>query len=312
MPRGVTLSTSSERQRPRPRGAARVRLAASVSGRLDRLPRAEARQRRAADPVLAARLGARARAGAAPSGCHRPGVYHGDTRRGMVARLVLPLPGPARARSAFRCGCAGPEQVFRFVLRRPVANAGAVILSQGPGRNVRVSPRLVRAGDEDRIAGYTGLPLRVNPYQARFFRSRARGRRLPAGPRRLRPRVRHPERLRRPGTVHVSFLGERHDPAHGQAAGTLGAGTRAVAARGARPRLGDRSALAARAGRRPLPPGRLPARDRPGRRRARGNIARGRHRLVFSVADYQETKNNENASGTLINTRRLTASFTVR
>ena len=43
-----------------------------------------------------------------------------------------------------------------------------------------------------------------------------------------------------------------------------------------------------------------------------GRLARGRHQLVFSVADYQETKNTEDASKTLPNTRRLAATFVVR
>ena len=41
-------------------------------------------------------------------------------------------------------------------------------------------------------------------------------------------------------------------------------------------------------------------------------VARGRHRLVFSVADCQETKNNEDNSRTLPNTRRPLDDFTVR
>ena len=43
-----------------------------------------------------------------------------------------------------------------------------------------------------------------------------------------------------------------------------------------------------------------------------GTLAHGRHTLVFTVADYQETKNTEDASATLPNTRRLSARFSVR
>ena len=43
-----------------------------------------------------------------------------------------------------------------------------------------------------------------------------------------------------------------------------------------------------------------------------GTLAPGRHSLVFSIADYQETKNTEDASKTLPNTRHLTATFLVR
>jgi hypothetical protein len=41
-------------------------------------------------------------------------------------------------------------------------------------------------------------------------------------------------------------------------------------------------------------------------------VGRGSHKLVFTVSDYQEAKNNENAAGTLPNTRRVTATFSVR
>ena len=41
-------------------------------------------------------------------------------------------------------------------------------------------------------------------------------------------------------------------------------------------------------------------------------LARGRHKLVFAVSDYQESKNNENGATVLPNTRHFTASFSVR
>jgi hypothetical protein len=43
-----------------------------------------------------------------------------------------------------------------------------------------------------------------------------------------------------------------------------------------------------------------------------GRLAPGRHTLVFVVADYQETKNTEDASKTLPNTRRYSTTFFVR
>ena len=61
----------------------------------------------------------------------------------------------------------GPEQVFRFTLRRPVANFGAVVVRKA--RGVRVSPRLVTDKDENRVVGYTGIPARLNPYEG-FYR----------------------------------------------------------------------------------------------------------------------------------------------
>jgi len=40
-------------------------------------------------------------------------------------------------------------------------------------------------------------------------------------------------------------------------------------------------------------------------------VARGRHTLVFTAADYQEAKNNENVRGILPNTRKLQRAFTI-
>jgi hypothetical protein len=41
-------------------------------------------------------------------------------------------------------------------------------------------------------------------------------------------------------------------------------------------------------------------------------VAPGRHRLVARVSDYQETRNDENVARILPNTRRFTATFSVR
>ena len=53
----------------------------------------------------------------------------------------------------------------------------------------------------------------------------------------------------------------------------------------------------------------------PGANRAEvpvGALGRGRHTLVFTASDVQETKNNENGAMTLPNTRRLGATFSIR
>jgi len=60
----------------------------------------------------------------------------------------------------------GPEQVFRFVLTKPAANFGVVITRRGQGSYVE--PRVVSAGDENRLTGYAGLPVNLNPYLAEF------------------------------------------------------------------------------------------------------------------------------------------------
>src|SRR4029077_6925088 len=62
---------------------------------------------------------------------------------------------------------AGPEQVFRVVLRRPVQNFGVVIVSRAPG--VKVQPRVVARDDENRLTGYAALPFVLNPYLAGYM-----------------------------------------------------------------------------------------------------------------------------------------------
>jgi subtilisin family serine protease len=91
-----------------------------------------------------------------------PGLYHGDTagKASRVATYRYPQRGLV---SGVPTRLGGPEQVFRFALRRRVANFGIVILSHA--RGVRVSPRLVADNDENRVVGYTGLPVGLNPYQ---------------------------------------------------------------------------------------------------------------------------------------------------
>jgi subtilisin family serine protease len=91
-----------------------------------------------------------------------PGLYHGDTagKASRVSSYRYPQRGLAPGVPS-RLG--GPEQVFRFTLRRQVANFGVVIVRSAPG--MRVSPRLVAGNDENRVVGYTGIPASLDPYQ---------------------------------------------------------------------------------------------------------------------------------------------------
>jgi subtilisin family serine protease len=237
----------------------------------------------------------------------RPGVYRGNTRggRSLVSSYRFPSnPGSLGVRARL----PGPERVFRLVLRKRVANAGARVVSKGAG--VVVSPRLVRAGDEDELTGFPGLPIRLNPYQPGFygvepvvgvFRPAPGGydlvfdspSRRVAGPFKFRfwvndttpPSVRLAARSIRRGTplrLVVRDRGSGVDPlsllarVDGRVRGVV-----------YRPATGLVDV--------PL-----------------GGIARGPHRLVLTAADYQETKNTEDASATLPNTRRLSATFTIR
>jgi subtilisin family serine protease len=91
----------------------------------------------------------------------KPGLYHGDTagKASRVSSYRYPDRGVA---SGVATVLSGPEQVFRFAVRKPLTNFGVVVLSRATG--VTVSPRLVHAGDENRVVGYTGLPVTLNPY----------------------------------------------------------------------------------------------------------------------------------------------------
>jgi hypothetical protein len=203
---------------------------------------------------------------------------------------------------------AGPEQVFRFTVRGRVANAGAVVVSQARGSHV--SPRLVRAGNEDRLAGYTGLPLRLNPYQPGFFAL------VPAvGVFRPAPGaydlVFDTTSRRAAGRFSFRFwINDTSPPSARLLTGSVAQGTPLLL------RVGDRGSGVD-------PATLLAVVDGSYRRvvwdKAHGlvgiripTLGRGTHKLVFTVSDHQEAKNNENAGLTLPNTRKLTTSFRVR
>jgi subtilisin family serine protease len=91
----------------------------------------------------------------------KPGLYRGDTR-GKPARVSAYRYPEHGVSSTVPTNLSGPEQVFRFVLKKRVANFGVVVLTHTAG--TAVSPRVVHAGDENRLTGYAGLPAAINPY----------------------------------------------------------------------------------------------------------------------------------------------------
>jgi hypothetical protein len=90
-----------------------------------------------------------------------PGVYHGNTvgKPSLVSTYRYPEGGLG---AGIALNLSGPEQVFRFTVTQPIANFGAAVIGRGAG--VSVAPRLVVAGDENRLVGYAGLPVDINPY----------------------------------------------------------------------------------------------------------------------------------------------------
>ena len=237
----------------------------------------------------------------------RPGVYRGNTR-GRPARVSSYRYPSAPGALGVTQRLAGPEQVFRFTIRGRVANAGAVVVSQAEGSHV--SPRLVRGGNEDRLAGYTGLPLRLNPYGQGFFTI------IPAvGVFRPAPGkydlVFDTKSRRAAGRFTFRFwINDTTPPSARLLTRSVAAGKLVLV------RVGDRGSGVD-------PATLLGLVDGGGRRliwdSARSlvgipttGLRRGSHRLVFTVSDYQEAKNNENAAATLPNTRTLTTTFSVR
>jgi subtilisin family serine protease len=92
-----------------------------------------------------------------------PGIYHGNTHGKPALVSTYRYPETSFVVATVPLDLSGPEQVFRFVANGKLVNFGAVVTGHAPG--VRVSPRLVVAGDENRLVGATALPANLNPYQ---------------------------------------------------------------------------------------------------------------------------------------------------
>jgi subtilisin family serine protease len=217
-----------------------------------------------------------------------PGTHKGTTAGApaLVAHYRYPTGGDDTY--------PGPERVYRIRVPAGAANAGVAVLAGN------VYPHIALNGSEDRLAGYSALPLDLNPYRASYgLRRRIAAVILPAG-----------------GTYDVVF-------------DSTNAGGRPFTFRYwvndvAPPRLKLRSArgsiqvTAADAGS-GVDAGSIVA-MLDGKRAATHFVSgtiriaakKGRHKLVLSVADYQETKNTEDVAKILPNTATLRATVTVR
>jgi len=231
------------------------------------------------------------------------GLHQGDTRGRPAAVNTYrypELPGDGIADVL-----AGPEQVFRVVLRQPVQNFGVVIVSRAPG--VRVEPRVVGRDDENRLTGYASLPIVLNPYLAGLMDPV-----LASGA--VRPSA---------GTYDVVFdshtsrgagkftfrfwVNDTTPPTARLRSPTVHRGHTLVV------RVADRgsgvdpyTAVAL-----------IDGKSRKVTFRAQDmfvdteGISPGRHRLRFQISDYQETRNMENVGAVLPNTRRITPTFRI-
>ena len=237
----------------------------------------------------------------------RTGTYGGDTRGRRALVTFYRYPDDPRSLGVKRL-LHGPELVFRVRLRRPAANFGVAILSRA--RGVGVEPRIVYAGDENRLLGPIALPLNVNPYTARFHAPAP-----VAGA--IRPAATAYDVVFDSGTRATAgrftfrfWVDDTVAPRLSLLTRTVGAQKRVrVSARDVGSGIDPRSVVA-----------RVDGRPHPARyvRRAgaivlsaRG-LAPGRHTLLLGVSDHQEAKNMENALRILPNTARLRAAFVVR
>jgi hypothetical protein len=195
--------------------------------------------------------------------------------------------------------------VFRFTVRRQVANFGAVIIQTAPG--VRVSPRLVADDDENRLVGYAGLPVSLNPYQGFDRAEPVVGAVLPA-PGNYEFVVDTPTGAK-PGSFTFRFwVNDKTPPSVRllQRSATIGRPIR-VALRDSGSGV-DPQSIHARIGGRAV---RFRYANGTLLLRTKG-LRPGKRSVVVRAADYQETKNMEDVGPVLPNTRVLHTTVTLR
>jgi subtilisin family serine protease len=227
----------------------------------------------------------------------RPGIHTGNTagRPARVERYRFPETDSS---------LPGPEQVFRLTLTRPVANFGVVVLSRA--RGVRVEPRITVGGNEDRLAGYASLPFDLNPYRASLGAQRpVSGALLPrAG--RYDVVFDTPSRARAGRFTFRLWIDDTNAPSLQPLARAIHPGSALrVAASDPGGSGVDPASIAARIDgrtRRATLQGGVVSVDTTG-------LSTGSHRLSLRVSDFQETRNNENVSRILPNTRTLSLAF---
>ena len=200
----------------------------------------------------------------------------------------------------------GPEQVFRVQSSGVVANFGVAVLTHAPG--VTVTPRIVYAGDENRLAGYTALPFALNPYQPDFYALEpVASVTLPsAGDYDV---VFDTPTGNRPGKFTFRYwVNDRTPPAVALVSRTV------TAAAGLRLSVKDTGS-----GVDPSTPPRHRRREDLARSPtstggpliALKGLAPGTHRVTLVASDVQESKNNENTGPILPNTTTFSATFRV-
>jgi subtilisin family serine protease len=236
----------------------------------------------------------------------KTGTYLGDNT-GLPGRVSSYRYPDNPAAFGIATVLAGPEEVFRVNLPKPVANFGAAVLSRGTAR-VHIEPRVVVAGDENRLTGYAGLPVNLNPYLEWWEAAEP-----VVGA--IRPKAGAydivfdtPSRAAAGRFTFRFWINDTTPPAVQLLTTTLAAGVPLKLALTDAGSSVDPSSLSATVD------GSGHGVSFTGNRAIVrvGSLARGRHTLVFSASDYQEAKNMEDVAAILPNTRVLRTTFTVR
>jgi hypothetical protein len=236
----------------------------------------------------------------------RPGTYRGDTRRGVARVSSYRYPEPPVAGLPIPVRLDGPEQVFRVRIPAGVANFGVAVVSQAPGASVQ--PRVVAAGDENRLVGYTAFPLDLNPYLAAFGSTDPSvGGVLPAAGA-YDVVFDTASRSRAGKFVFRYWIGDTTPPSVRVVSRSSSAIVLAVADRGSG--FDPRSMVVRIDGRRIPSTSYSRATNR--LRVIIPSLPAGGHTLRVQVSDFQESKNMEDVLRVLPNTRTFQTSFTVR
>ena len=218
----------------------------------------------------------------------RTGVYSGTTvgKASLVSEYRYPEPGDRPL--------TGPEQVFRVHLPKPIANLGVAVLTGA------VTPRVVIGADENHLAGYTGLPVDLNPYRVSFGDSTPIAGVVlpPAGDYSIVFETKPGEA---PGPFTFRYWTNDTTPPTVSIPAQATRGKVAVAITDSGSGV-DPSSLSIRVDGKPLPIQKL-----------RGSVVRialrpGRHAVSVTVSDRQEAKNMEDVAPVLPNTRTATKS----
>jgi hypothetical protein len=217
----------------------------------------------------------------------KPGTYTGTTVGGPS--LIRAYRYPSGGDRTY----PGPERAYRIRLSATVANAGVVVLKGN------AYPHITFDGAEDHLAGYTALPVDLNPYRASYGQDRRiAGVVLPAagvydvvfdtvsrgGPFSFRYWVNDVK----PPTLRLQSTRGRIVVAATDAGAGVDPGSITATLDGKHVRAGFSSGT------------------------IRIAATKGRHTLVLSVADYQETKNMEDVPAILPNTATLRTTLRVR